>query len=71
MPCTGAKTLQCRILGEKMEPGAALTTPIIVLRSPNLAPSYKCDEQQKSVGVNVGVFFKREKAQPFQIGLSH
>ena len=24
-----------------------------------------------SVGVNVGVFFRHEKAQPFQIGLSH
>ena len=23
------------------------------------------------VGVNVGVFFRHEKAQPFQIGLSH
>lgn len=23
------------------------------------------------VGVNVGVFFKHEKAQPFQIGLNH
>jgi hypothetical protein len=59
MPCTGAKTLQCRILGEKkMEPGAALTTPIIVLRSPNLAPSYKCDEQQKIRGGKCGGIFQ-------------
>jgi hypothetical protein len=31
----------------------------------------KLPRSKISVGVNVGVFFRYEKAQPFQIGLSH
>jgi hypothetical protein len=33
--------------------------------------SNEVEEKKKSVGVNVGVFFRHEKAQPFQIGPSH
>jgi hypothetical protein len=59
-------------LGEGFVAGHLLTCATSRELAPKLSQAHtKLARARISVGVNVGVFFWHEKAQPFQIGLSH
>ena len=51
--------------------GSCTDTSYPGIRESNASQVAYLPRSKISVGVNVGVFFRHEKTQPFQIGLSH